>query len=499
MGDNIISTLSEAVKNALGGFAQFGAPASEKPIVGEAAKYTRIPAPETTTHFLTVDELYDSIRQNATMQDPTASAGALSPLTNNSVASVANLGYTSGNWIADFAGAGGQPAGISYEYDKTTGGFYTVDSRTKNQVVIMGDPNNPSQYQKLDYTTALNMILTPYRAQPGGIDALKQQLVARGALTVGQAKKSIGEDKVLIGALIKVVDEMSRSNFLSGTKNATFYPFKSFLTGTAADSKAGTTTSTGYYTNLTNEKAATDEISIFIKQYLNRGATASEIDAYKKALDKFEREHPEKIVATVTTDASGTEKTRKQTRTSGGASDADKQAIMTSIMTDSLAKNGYNIDQISQTGGLLARGIDAIKKQASNYGVLVDNSAALNAVFDALKPGGSIDTENEKIKQKAKLQYKNLSSAIDAGLTVKDIADQYNEYKKKYLETITPTDVFDPDIQKALNNNGKNQIMNLNDWTVLLKNKPEWPMTMNAREEASSWLNSLLKEFGEMQ
>jgi hypothetical protein len=292
---------------------------------------------------------------------------------------------------------------------------------------------------------------------------------------------------------------MTRSNFLSGTRNATFYPFKNFLTGVAADSKAGTTTSTGYYTNLTNEKAATDEISMFIKQYLNRGATAPEIDAYKKALEKFEREHPEKIVATVTTDATGTEKTRKQTRTTGGASDADKQAIMTSIMTDSLAKNGYNIDQISQTGGLLARGIDAIKKQASDYGVLVDNSAALNAVFDALKPGGSIETENEKIKQKAKLQYKNLSSAIDAGLTVKDIADQYNEYKKKYLETISPTDVFDPDIQKALNNNGKSQIMNLNDWTVLLKNKPEWPMTMNAREEASSWLNSLLKEFGEMQ
>ena len=148
-----------------------------------------------------------------------------------------------------------------------------------------------------------------------------------------------------------------------------------------------------------NEKAAADEISTFVKSYLNRGATAKEISDYTVALKKFETEHPEKVTATVTTGATGTEKTRKETRVQGGATNTDKQAIMTTVLLDSLKKNGYNIDEISQAGGLIARGMDSIKKQAADYGVAVNDQNAFNSVLDAIKQGGSIDTENEKIKQ----------------------------------------------------------------------------------------------------
>lgn len=499
MGDNVVSTLREALQNAFSGFVQMGAPTQEKAVVGEAARSQKIPTVETPTSFIDVDQFYNMLRQSATVSDPTAAGGALSPLTNTVLNEKTGLAYAAGNWIADFQGAGGKPPTLSYEFNPTSKEFVVVDSRTKTQVVILGDPKNPQQYQVVDYNTALNTILAPYRAQKGGIDALKLQLVKRGAWTAAAAKKSIGEDRAFSNALLKIIDDMSRTNFTSGMTQRLFAPFTSFLTGTAAGSLAGTKTSTGYFTTLTNEKAATDEISTFIKQYLDRGATAPEINAYKSALTKFEQEHPEKVVATVVTDATGTEKTRRQTRTVGGATETDKQAIMVGVMLDSLKKTGYNVDEISQSGGLLARGMDAIKKQAADYGVQIDDKSALNSVLDAIKQGGSVETEKEKIKQKAKLQYKNLNAAIDAGLTVADVADQYNQIKQKTLETVSPLNVLDPDIQTALNNKGKNQIMNLNDWTVYLRNKPEWGMTMNAREEAANWIKSLGREFGVLE
>jgi hypothetical protein len=137
-----------------------------------------------------------------------------------------------------------------------------------------------------------------------------------------------------------------------------------------------------------------------------------------------------------------------------------------------------------------------IIQNASIYGLAhIDNAAALNSVIKTMQPGGDINTELAKQKEQAKLLYKPLSSYLDTGGTVKDIADYYNNLNGKYLETNTPTDVMHPDIQNALKGDGKS-IMSENDYISLLKAKPEWAKTMNAREQASQFATTILKQFG---
>ena len=126
----------------------------------------------------------------------------------------------------------------------------------------------------------------------------------------------------------------------------------------------------------------------------------------------------------------------------------------------------------------------------------MDDKMALDHVMNTLTPGTDLKQRQEIIKQNAKLSYKNLASYIDQGGTIKDVADNFNFYKKKYLETTTETDVFDPDIQKAIQNAGKGGVMTTDEFVKLLKNKPEWAKTQNAREEASNYALTVLKQFG---
>ena len=123
------------------------------------------------------------------------------------------------------------------------------------------------------------------------------------------------------------------------------------------------------------------------------------------------------------------------------------------------------------------------------------NADTLKMMQETLVPGGSIDSVKTKIRAQAKEVYKPLASFIDQGGSVKDIADQFNSLNQKYLETYTPTDVFNPDIQKGLMGDGKS-IMNMNDYIKMLKAKPEWAMTVNAREEAANYANTILRNFG---
>jgi hypothetical protein len=61
----------------------------------------------------------------------------------------------------------------------------------------------------------------------------------------------------------------------------------------------------------------------------------------------------------------------------------------------------------------------------------------------------------------------------------------------------------DPFVVKALQNkdaNGKSQdgVMSLNDFNIMLRNDPRWATTQNAKEEASDYANTILKQFGFM-
>ena len=441
--------------------------------------------------------LINQILKNSNSTDPTATGTvfpqAISPLTNATVGATGTLSdkYSATAFAQDFGGGIGA---LTSEIDPKTRRAYIAQQDAygvKHEVAIIGNPDDPTQYQILDKATAVQLIINQYKSKPGGIQALKNQLFDRKILKGNTGKASLlAKDKIdggLVAALLIGVDNLTASNF-NNSANKQFDSLSSYLSGTQG--YAGTRTSTNY--TYTPKDIAAKDITSFIQQELGRGATAKEVADYTSALQTFEREHPQKSV--VTTDRLNNV---KSSITYTGATEADKLSVKVAVLNKALTAKGVDPSAISKEGGAIAQGMDALKQSAAAYGLVgYDDARALNTMIGTLKPGGDIKAEQEKMKQVAKVTYKNLASSIDQGLTVKDVADQYAYYNQKILEKPGVTDVFDPYIQKALHNDGKSGLMSTNDYVTYLKNQPEWAKTQNAREEAASYANTILKQFG---
>ena len=509
--------LNTAIGQYLGGIASgqvtYDAAAAKKKVIQKWANATEVTA---------------DILNKATSSDPTAggqtlTTGVLNPLTNKPIAGsipTGNAGLSPyvNNVNADFVG---NPAAqiaprLSTGIDKYGNQYVQlVDLSTGagHKVYVFGDPDNTGQYQVVDYVRGAQDFIRSYTAKgPNGVKELKDFLVSQKILTGKAGRLALDQGNVIDNTTAKGVqkylDELTTTNFNKGPQ-AGFIP----VGGDTATGVSSLTTKAFSNTNFTPEDLAARDYTSFVQEQLGRGATAKEINDYTKALHDFEAAHPDR--GTVTTDTLGVERNKV---TYNGATAQDKQAIMVGMLFDALSKKGINPDDISAAGGALGRGMQDLQAYAASYGLgHIDKTHALNSIIeqtrftaqkatsqdtldmikDTLKPGGSIDQKKTQIREQAKMVYKPLASYIETGGSVKDIADQYNNLNQKYLENYNPTDVFNPDIQKALQGDGKN-IMGYQDYIGMLKAKPEWAMTMNAREQAASFATDILKSFGMM-
>ena len=487
--DSFVGALQKGVKGIVGAVAgqAVGAPGTGTALFTGTSKPV-----DTTPVTYTADDIVKQILSSKGV-DPTSvgtvTPTSISPITPNG-ATPGAMDYSTSNYGADFAGGG-----LTYEIDPKTKQHYIAQTDgygVKHQVAIVGDPKNPNAYVVQDFATATGNIVRQYNFK-GGIAGLKQTMWSQGQLKGAAGKASIAAgdtiDETFLRTLYKYVGEMTFTNFYaSATQN--FQSFDKVLSG--AKGFAGTRITNRI--TFSNKDEAIADLSAFVNEYLGRGATPKEVDDYIGQLNKLEAASPTK--AKVTTDALGVETNRVEY--AGGVSQDQKTALKTAIISTALKAKGVDPAAISKTGSKIAIGMDQLKANAAVYGIRYDDKMALDAMVTAIQPGGSIDKIKEVQKQTAKGLYKNLASAIDAGTTIKDIADQYNYYNNKVLETVKPTDVFDSDIQAALHNDGKGGIMNLNDYIIKLKSKPEWAMTQNARESAADYANTILKQFGLM-
>lgn len=441
---------------------------------------------------LTLDILNRAIKSDPTKGGQTLTAGPINPLTNQPMGGAAAT-------TAEFSNAGlsqdfGQGGVLRSAYDKTTGKYYiqAVDNLgVGRKVFIFGDPNNPKQYKYMDYEQGAQYFMQQF-AGKDGISKLKNMLASNNAYANPTAARRSLSSKILdedtTKAINKYLNEITSTNFNYGAVNG-FLPIGSAAAGTAGAGQAGTRTSYSY--DITPKDIAARDITKFVSTYLNRGATAKEINDWTKELNNYERNNPDKTVTT--TDTLGY--TKKSVRYAGAGKD-DKDALLVGLLAGELQGKGINPDQISANGGLIARNMQALTKAARDYGIYnYDSSKALNSVLNTIKAGSDINNEVGKMKAMAKEYYKPLASYLDAGGTVSEMADNFGSLKRKYLETVDPTDIFDQDIQKGLLGDGKS-MMNQNDYIGLLKSKPEWSKTINAREQAAEFANTILKNFG---
>lgn len=241
-----------------------------------------------------------------------------------------------------------------------------------------------------------------------------------------------------------------------------------------------------------NTQAAQDINSFFFEQ-LGRNATADEVKQYQAMVKSEESTAVQKS----NTDAAGNRRTTGQT-----LNNADYQRIALGVLKHTVGT--MDPEAVVKLGGKIGGYVSDLKSYAYDMGVpSYASKDAVHSVLNNLQPGGTIstgliDAEKNQIKLASKGLYKNLSDLIDGGLKVSTLGKQYAYYMGQTLEL--PTEQIniatDPHIQKALINGGQNGTMGINDFQIALRADPRWQKTSNAREEASSYANSILKTFG---
>jgi hypothetical protein len=175
---------------------------------------------------------------------------------------------------------------------------------------------------------------------------------------------------------------------------------------------------------------------------------------------------------------------------------------------------GYTSDQLTQQlagmfnrngqlGGQAAQIHDELQKTAALYGQNWDDASTRYRTQQVLANPGMLDTYKEAMKTQAKAMFPGLSSQIDAGLTVEDIASPYKQTMSNLLEvdpnTLTLNDRM---IRSALQGTGNVQKGQQPTATPLwqfeqqVRSDPRWDKTQNAIQSAAGVAMQLGKDWG---
>jgi stress response protein SCP2 len=334
-------------------------------------------------------------------------------------------------------------------------------------------------------------------AQGGGLEALRKKLYELGFISkpdYTRKDESSLNNAIIDAANAHTMEQVQKYTLNPGQKSYQFTPFSGWLN----TKKSGITPDKPPIdTDIqkTNKLNTDQDIDAFVLDMLGRKATPEEKAAY------YAKVSEEQAKATRKDTVKGT----VRTTTGEFLNEDDYFRIAAAVIEPSI--KGTPLADVGKLGGKVAKQIVDLKDYARDYGIRLDSKKALEYVMGGLAPGGSLktgalDTQKNIIREMSKAFYSNLAPMIDAGVKVADIASQFAQYKGKVLELPDEAiDVFDEDIQTALTNRdatGKQQngVMNLTDFQIKLRKDPRWSKTSNAREEASSYANSILKSFG---
>jgi len=130
--------------------------------------------------------------------------------------------------------------------------------------------------------------------------------------------------------------------------------------------------------------------------------------------------------------------------------------------------------------------------------VAISNKDAMGYVAGELKLGqADMKKVNAKLLAISKATYSNLSDVLSEDVSLNELAYNYKKSMQDILEVDSnQIDVMDKTIQTALKNNGNKGAMNLTEFERLLKQDARWGKTTNARETATGYANTILKNFG---
>jgi hypothetical protein len=404
--------------------------------------------------------------------------------------------------VVDPATTAGEPLVDAFEnkfkgYSVNTDGTVTGPGPDKTNGIrtyFVQEKNADGSYSVSPYTsivTARNAFLENY-AEPGEIDALKQQLLARTFIN----KKQLESDDWLSGVdimIAKFTRDLVTAVQYEGSKGLAFDSWFASAKGGAGSgstSKAGTFKDTDL--NLTTIGDAYEEINDYMVDALGREATQEEKDAYFKEINQREKKSAVETVSV--RDATG--KITKTTRTGAKVTPEERLNARNAIVIKALGNTDAAELLKSGKGSQVAIQIGQLQKAAANYGQPMSAGEALKYVIEGGTERDALQKQTERMRLNSMTMYGNLKDHIRDGGNVKDIADQYALIKAKKLG-IPVTDAFnDKDVKAALTKDGG--LMSTAEFARQMQANPLWRQTEEARDVASDFANTILKSFGFM-
>jgi hypothetical protein len=242
----------------------------------------------------------------------------------------------------------------------------------------------------------------------------------------------------------------------------------------------GDGTTTLIQPSITTREDAYDYFNSLMRDYVGMDADAKDFERYFKALNKLEKTKVSKQ-KTVRTGSTTTQ------IVTPGVTNEDREELALDFVSKYIDTKG-----IENAGGAIGANLRDIRRLAADYNVSLSDAEVRQYALNGLRDKTSIETVRTKIQNTAKAMYQNLSPFIDQGLTVKDIASQYINRMANVLEINPETVKLDNRyVQNALTT-----LPNFTDFNKMLRNSPQWEYTNNAREEAASYANKILQDFG---
>ena len=170
--------------------------------------------------------------------------------------------------------------------------------------------------------------------------------------------------------------------------------------------------------------------------------------------------------------------------------------VKTGKTTASTGIKGVDYEALQNTGGLIGDNYTKLLQHSYDMGVPVNKDDLVARAAKALLPGGSADEQMKSLTQASKAHYSTLSSYIDSGLKVSDIASFYQKARDKELE-LAPgtTDIFQDNVQKAIK---APTLQDQNDYLLGVRSDPSWRFTKGANESSAGFLDAVLKTWGKV-
>ena len=151
----------------------------------------------------------------------------------------------------------------------------------------------------------------------------------------------------------------------------------------------------------------------------------------------------------------------------------------------------------TQLGGTVGAELTDLRATARANGFDLDTSfgSSINDWLQRLAKGESIETFKNTIRGAAKLGLpEKVANLLDQGLDLKDIYDPYKKVMASVLEVSADSiSLDDKTLRMAI---GPEKEMSIYDFQRMLRKDPRWQYTDNARQEGSSAVLGVLRDFG---